>query len=195
LRELARGEAPRPLNAALRLGLWMGKDDAEANAMYELARTLGFTKNGAEALAHIASRKDCWAFARHIVERIGCSVRTFQRWVAKGKSLGLVHTYRGKKTEVPPGANAPIECGWCHRIVVGRGLARQERARANDEARARWLTNLVRRQTVPLELRKLAENARNPPPRRPPPGVSTSDWLEAELAELARAKQRDGPSS
>lgn len=189
----ARGEAHARLNAALRLGLWMGKDDAEANAGYALARELGMSKTRAEAYAHVASRKDMWAFARTIAERVDCSVRTFQRMVAQAKSLGLLFTFRGKKTETPPGADGPIPCGWCHRIIVGRGLARQERASANAEARVRWLTHLVRRQSVPLELRKLADRARAPRPRRPPPGVSTQEWIEAELAELARAKQRDGP--
>lgn len=183
------------MNAAFRLGLWMGPDDAEANAMYERARELGMSKNRAEALAHVASRKDNWAFARTFAERCGFSVRTFQRSIAQGKSLGLVLTFRGKKREVPPGAEGPIVCGWCHRIVVGRGRARADRARENAEARARWLTNLVRRKTQPLELRKLAKQARNPTPRRPPPGMSTSEWLDAELGELAAAKQRDGPST
>jgi hypothetical protein len=183
------------VNAAVRrLGLWTGNDDAEANWMYQRARELGVTKNQAEALADVASRPDSWEFARKISERLGFSVRTFQRAMARGKSLGLVRTFRGKKRETPPGADGPIPCGWCHRLVVGRGRARVERAREQAEARARWLTNIVRRQTVPLELRRLAVRARNPEPRRPPSGMSTSEWLEAELAELAAAKQRDGPT-
>ena len=120
--ERARREAPGRLNAALRLGVWIGPDWTEAQAMYERARELGMSKSRAEALAHVASRKDLWAFARYVAERIGCSVRTFQRAITQGKSLGLVRTARGKKTEVPPGANAPIACGWCHRWTVGRNL-------------------------------------------------------------------------
>lgn len=169
----------------------MGPDWAEAQAAYARARAAGMSKARAEALGHVASRDDCWAFARSIAERVGVSRRTIQRAFAQGTALGMVRTARAKKGEVPPGASKPFECGWSHRWIIGRGLAGRLYNEAIARARAAWLARVAQRQKVPSSV---AELARKPAPRRPPPGVNTQAWLEAELAERDRARQRDGPA-
>jgi DNA-binding transcriptional MocR family regulator len=186
------------VNAAVLLppGVWIGPDDAEARSAYARARELGLTKSRAEAVAHVASRDDLWAFARTIAERIGCSRRTVQRAFAQAKALGLMRSARGKKGEVPRGAREALPCGFCHRWVIGKGLAGAAIQRAVSEARARWLLNFGRRQSVPKSDRELERSARDPQPRRPPAGTFAQklEWLDRELAELAERKSRDGPA-
>jgi AraC-like DNA-binding protein len=170
----------------------MGPHDAEARDAYARAREFGLSKARAEAFAHVASRKDLWAFARKIAERVGCSRRTVQRGFAQAKALGLMRTARGKKGEVPPGANAPLPCGFCHRFITGRGLAGAQLHRAISEVRTRWILNFNRRQKAPKSDRALARAE----PRRPPPGTMAEKlaWLDRELADLANRKTRDGPA-
>lgn len=175
-----------------RLGFWLGPDWTEAQAAYERARALGMSKARAEAIGHVASREDCWAFARTIALRVGVHVRTVQRAFAEAKALGMLRTARAKKGEVPKGASAAFACGWSHRWIIGRGLAGHAWKAAIDKARLRWLGSLVKRSSVPASERELA--ARAPEVRRPPRGMSTREWLERELAELAEHAARAGPS-
>lgn len=173
----------------------MGPDFAEAQRTYLRAREAGMSRTQAMVLGQAGSRKDLWAFARQIARHTDCSVRTVQRAFALGGALGLSRTARGKKDEVPPGANQPIPCGWSHRWIVGRGLGGAMREAAINKDRARWMTNFVARQNKPSELVTYAQRAKSPEPRRrPPPGMSTAEWLERELAELAERKSRDGPA-
>jgi hypothetical protein len=172
----------------------LGPDYAEAQRTYIRAREAGMSHVRALILSHVGSRKDLWAFAREIARRVGCCIRTVQRALAEGASLGLVRCHRGKKDEVPPGANKPIPCGWSHRFIVGRGLGGAMLHAAISAARTRWMTRVVARQHVPAETRELAARLNDPkPPRRPPPGVSTLEWLKRELGELVERKSRDGP--
>lgn len=179
-------------NVALRrLGFWIGGDWTEAQAAYERARELGMSKARAEAIGHVASCEDCWAFAATIARRVGVHVRTIQRAFAEGRAFGLMRSARAKKGEVPPGASSAFACGWSHRWIIGRGLAGAAWKAAIDKARVRWLGSLVKRAHVPASESSLA--ARAPEVRRPPRGVSTREWLERELAELAERNARAGP--
>lgn len=113
-----------------------------------------------------------------------------------------MRVHRAKKGTWPKLATNPeaFKFGWSHRWVVGKGLAGSQLQRAIGEARARWLTNFERRQSKPKSQAELERKARNPEPRRPPPGLDAAQrvaWLnqemDRELAELAR-KPRDGPT-
>ena len=175
-----------------RLGFWLGPDWTEAQAAYERARALGMSKARAEAIGHVASREDCWAFASSIAARVGVHVRTIQRAFAEGKAFGLMRTARAKKHEIPPGASSAFACGWSHRWIIGRGLAGAAFKAAVDKARVRWLGSLVKRSTIPKSERALASRGA-PETRRPPRGMSTREWIDRELAELA--ERTTGPPS
>ena len=62
--------------------------------------------------------RDPWIFQSSIAERLGCSVRTVQRWLHAFREAGLLQCWRGKKRETPPGASGPIRCGFSHRALT-----------------------------------------------------------------------------
>jgi DNA-binding Lrp family transcriptional regulator len=62
--------------------------------------------------------KDAWIFQRSIAEKLGCSVRTVQRWLREFRDLGLLKCFRCKKGERPPKMPHPIWCGWSHRVLT-----------------------------------------------------------------------------
>ena len=176
--------------ASRRHGFWDGPDWLEAERVFELCVTAGMTTKRAFMLAHVASWKDAWGFAKHFAERAGGSVRTFFRMLAEAKAKGFARTARAKKNEVPPGGGGPLVCGWSHRWIIGRGLTLEQRAPELHKARLRWMTHLAARKRKPRELIELAE--RKPQPRQAPRGMSKLDWLNAELAKLPKPP-RDGP--
>jgi hypothetical protein len=94
-------------------------------------------------IGEIGSFRDCWEFRKKIAKVVGCSVRTVQRAITQGKSLGLVGVARAKKTEIPPGAARPVECGWSHRWTIGWGKVGRVVDEAIAQARARWITRSV----------------------------------------------------
>jgi hypothetical protein len=163
----------------------------EAERVFELCIAAGMTTGRAFGIAHMASWPDAWGFAKHFAKRAGTCVRTLFRALAEAKSFGFMRTARAGKNEVPKGAGGPLVCGWSHRWVIGRGLTLEQRAPELHKARLRWMTHLAARKQKPRELVGLAE--RKPRPRTPPPGVSSLDWLNAMLGELAPKRPREGP--
>jgi hypothetical protein len=149
----------------------------EARAAYERARTAGLSAARSLVLGCIASFKQGWAFRRTLAAHTGVSIRTVQRGITQARSLGLLGTARAKPDEVPPGANAPIRCGWSHRWIVGWGLAVDRAKEAVERARLRRLAKL------------------DEPPKRPRTPAQRRTWtpeeLDAELARLSRTKPPD----
>ena len=172
---------------------WQGKDWREALATLETALRAGMTPGRALSLGHVASWADNWTFARHLAERAGVSLRTFQRAIAQAKSLGMLETWRGKKREKPPKSKHEVPCGWCHRVIVGRGLSPQARVPLVARARLTWNVRLSRRQQKPVELVALAEQRTRLQPRKPPPGANPLDWLNQQLEALNAKPPRAGP--
>jgi hypothetical protein len=180
----------------------MGSDWRVAQQLYWQARELGVSKMRAESIAHVASRKDCWDFARNVAARVGCHRRTFQRAMAQARAFGWIEIFRGKKGERPKGKGGkpvgPFPCGFSHRLVVGRDMARSAYIAEVARARLRYQAGALARTMRFKEARTLAQQARRPEPRRPPPGMSTLEWIESELGERrdrdeARPPPRDGP--
>jgi hypothetical protein len=127
------------------------------------------------ALGVVASFKDGWMFRPKIAAWVGCSVRTVGRSFEQGRSEGLLRTARGKKNEVPPGAKAPLWCGFTHRWLPGWGLAGKAVGVEVAKNKARFLARrVVKSKPMPI--------ARAPERRR---------WTAAELdAELDRLAAR-----
>ncbi len=180
----------------------MGPDWQIAQQLYWQAREKGLSKNLAESIAHVASRKVCWDFARNIAARIGCSRRTFQRGMAAGKSFGWIDSKRAKKGERPKGKGGklvgPFWHGFTNRFVIGRNMARVAYVAEVARAQLRYRAGALARTMRFHEARSFAARARNAEPRRPPPGMSTLEWIESELKERAerdeaRPPARDGP--
>jgi hypothetical protein len=158
----------------------MGPHVSEASAAFRRGRVAGMTATRALVVGHIASHRDCWAFRRRIAERIGCSVRTVQRAITQALSLGLVGVARAKKTEVPPGLDRPVECGWSHRWTIGWGRAGAAVKHAIETARAKWMVRVAARTTT-----KPADSPKRREAR--PARTWTADELDAELARVAAA--------
>lgn len=89
-----------------------------------------------------------WLFQANIARRVGCCVRTVQRWLAFFRDEGLLRCWRGSNRETPPGARGPVTCGFSNRALTAwhavgerfRELVAQykaERARKADERKAR----------------------------------------------------------
>ena len=76
-------------------------------------------------------------FQSNIAERVGCSVRTVQRWLAQFRELGLLQCWRGKRREVPPGASGPIRCGFSNRAMTAWHAAGAAFRRAVENIQAR----------------------------------------------------------
>jgi DNA-binding transcriptional MocR family regulator len=103
--------------------VYLGPDHLEARYAEQRARETGLSALRAKVVGQLASFRDAWAFRRSLAKAVGCSIRTVQRAITEARSEGLVGVARAKKTEVPPGKDRPIPCGWSHRWTIGRGLA------------------------------------------------------------------------
>ena len=123
--------------------MWLGPVPSEARAVFQRARESGMSPPRALVIGHIGSQREMWAFRRTIAAAVGCAVRTVGRAIRQAKEAGLINTWRAKKNEVPPGAKAPIPCGWSHRTVLGWGQAGQAVKDAVHAARARWLVKVA----------------------------------------------------
>lgn len=122
----------------------------QAREGYAFAVSEGFRGFGPLVYAELMSwGKDAWIFQSTIARKLGCSVRTVQRWLHAFRDSGLLRCWRGKKREIPPGVAHPVTCGFSHRVLtqwaaVGsrfRELREQlaaERARKADERRKRY---------------------------------------------------------
>lgn len=89
--------------------------------------------------------RDPWIFQSSIAERLGCSVRTVQRWLHAFREAGLLQCFRGKKREVPPGASGPIRCGFSHRVLTAWHAAKSAFRNAVEEIKARRSARLKAR--------------------------------------------------
>ena len=152
---------------------YLGPDSGEGRHAEQRAREAGLSLVRARIVGNIASNRDVWAFRSSIARHIGCSVRTVARALKQAVEEGLIRVHRGKRDEVPPGANAPIPCGWSHRWFVARGLA----AAAAIAAIAAAKLAAVARRTV------LPQKHLRPPAPRPEHRRWTSAELDAELAK------------
>lgn len=185
--------------------MWPGPATIEARAAYERARCGGLSAARSLVLGCIASWKDCWAFRASLAAHTGLSVRTVQRAITQGKLCGLLGVGRAKKDEIPPGAEAPIPCGWSHRWTIGWGQAVEAAREAVAQTRlARMVKAAMRAKAQPSagEARKRQWTALeidaelDPPPApiygpRPPPRAPrqwTALEIDDELERLARVK-------
>lgn len=171
---------------------YLGSDWGTARYAEARAREAGLSALRAAVVGDIASFKDGWVFRSKLAAENDCSVRTVQRAITQAKGEGLIGVARAAKTEVPPGAKAPIPCGWSHRWTIGRELA-------GDELRAA----IARAKLAQLTRRTLAAPPGVPhAPKQAPaaPRRYTPDELDAELQRLAdvaiaatEARARAGP--
>ena len=99
--------------------LFGGSFQRAAKEGYAFAVGEGFRGFGPLVYAELMSwGKDAWLFQSTIARKLGCSVRTVQRWLHEFRELGLLKCFRGKKGEVPPGVKSPISCGFSHRVLT-----------------------------------------------------------------------------
>jgi hypothetical protein len=180
--------------------LWTGKDQNEGRAAYHRAREAGMSITRSMVIGEIATYKDCWRFRRTIARTIGCCVRTVQRAFTQAKELGLIGVHRAKKGEIPPrgeddpNAGKPIDCGWSHRYIIGRGLAGPALHVAINAARAKWITRQIVqvKSSMPLPRRASSPTiARSTLPKR----KFTAAELDAELERMPPPppNAREGP--
>jgi hypothetical protein len=119
-----------------------GQFKHQAREAYAFAVGEGMRGFGPIIYAELTSYgRDPWIFQSSIAERLGCSVRTVQRWLYAFRAAGLLECWRGKKKEIPPGASGPIRCGFSHRALTAWHAAGSafraavERIKAKREAR------------------------------------------------------------
>lgn len=155
---------------------WPGPFASEARAAYQRSRELGMSAGRALVLGCIGSFKQCWQFRRSLAEYTGLSVRTVQRAITQGKSLGLCGAQRAKPNEVPPGRSLPLPCGWSHRWIVGWGLAMDAAKAAVERARLRRVERAAAKGIAVRPKRTETASQR----------AWTAAELDAELARLAR---------
>lgn len=148
-------------------------------------------------MACLATRRDNWTFRKNIAEVVGCCVRTVGRGFRDARERGLMNAWRGKKGEIPPGAKAPLKCGWSHRTVYGWGQRPAERRREIEEARARWLVHEAQKALPKPPKVRVDGSTMDPPGRRRAPRTRgprmTSEQIDAALAELERQKREAEP--
>jgi hypothetical protein len=86
---------------------------------YAFAVSEGFRGFGPAVYAELMSwGKNPWLFQSSMAKRLGCSVRTVQRWLARYRDAGLLQCFRSKKNETPPGAKGPVSCGFSNRVLT-----------------------------------------------------------------------------
>lgn len=167
---------------------WPGPAIAEARAAYERARTTGLSAARSLVVACIASFRDGWMFRRGLAEHTGLSVRTVQRAITQAKEEGLIGVARARTTEIPPGLQRPLPCGWSHRWTIGWGQAFEAAKDAVARTKvARVIKAAARAVAAPI-VRKTQQSPR-------PPRKWTAEELDAELAriELARVETVQAP--
>lgn len=172
--------------ASRRHGFWAGPEYEEAERVFELCLRAGMTVARSFVVAHIASFENGWIFTSTLAKICRLSRRTVFRAIAEARRLGILGTGRNKHGVRPPHAKGPIRCGYSNRWIYGRGLSIEARAPQIGGARVRWMKSFLARTHKPKSLRELA--AREPQRRSPPSGMTTVEWLDAELA-----KQRGPP--
>lgn len=115
-----------------------GKFQQSGREGYAFAVAEGFRGNGPAIYAELMSYgRDPWIFQSSLAERLGCSVRTIQRWLHRFREAGLLQCWRGKPREVPPGASGPIRCGFSHRALTAWHAAGAAFRKAVESIKAR----------------------------------------------------------
>lgn len=152
--------------------LWPGPDQYEANLAFQRVISAGLGPTRALVAGYIASFRDCWTFQAKIGQFINRSIRTVQRCLVDLSKFGFIERHRSKKREIPPGATAPLPCGWSHRWAVGKGLAKEACQRAINLARAIKL--------LPGAFTRKRRKPSDPPAR---PRRWTVEEIEAEMAK------------
>lgn len=126
--------------------MWMGPDNVEARAGYGRAKEAGLNELRARIFGSFASFKNCWAYRSSVAKFYGCSTRTVQRVITQTKHLGMLEVHRSKQGERPPNWPRDLpapDCGFSHRMVVGRGEAPRVARQMIESARARMLAKLA----------------------------------------------------
>lgn len=96
-----------------------GRFQNAAKEGYAFAVDQGFHGFGPLIYAELMSYgKDAWVFQSSIAAKLGCHVRTVQRWLRRFRDEGLLQCFRSKKGEIPPLAEHPISCGFSHRVLT-----------------------------------------------------------------------------
>jgi hypothetical protein len=140
-----RGRVDVGLLRGLQPLIYAGGDQLGGRFAEARARELGLPAMRAHVLGHVGSFRDGWLFRAELARRARCSVRTAQRAITQGKLEGLLGVARGGKNEIPPGARAPIPCGWSHRWTIGRELRGAAMLAAVQQAKAAALARRVAR--------------------------------------------------
>ena len=129
-----------------------GKFKDAAREAYEFARAEGMRGFGPLIHAELTSYgRDPWIFQSSIAERLGCSVRTVQRWLYAFRAAGLLQCWRGKPKETPPGASGPIRCGFSHRALTAWHAAGSAFRRAVENIKAKREARILARAARPRE--------------------------------------------
>lgn len=100
---------------------------------------------------------------------------------------------RAKQGEAPPGAKAPIDCGFSHRWIIGWGEAGKNAAKriaaAVERARMRRVLSVV-------DSKQAARTRRSPMDPKPQTANQRRQWtveeLDAELERIARERTDRG---
>jgi len=172
--------------------IWAGPFQTEGIAAYQRARDAGMSPLRASALGHVGSFKDCWTFRNALAKMARASLRTIGRALAQGRELGLIGTARGGKHETPPGAKAPITCGFSHRWTIGWGKAGQVVQDAIAAARAAFeQRRLVRLACAAVRPAEPPKPTGQPRSQSAPRRRWTSDELDAELAKTGPPDKPD----
>lgn len=114
--------------------------------------------------------KNPWIFQSNIAERVGCKVRTVQRWLHEFRERGLLQCWRGKRREVPPGAKGPIRCGFSNRAMTAWHAAGAAFRKMVENIKARREQRLKDRQARARGRRMTAEEIEAEMLRRYGPG-------------------------
>lgn len=169
---------------------WLGQDHVAARVQLQRARDVRIPALQALALANVASFEDGWVFRKTIAKHLGCSVKTVQRGLNRGKKEGLCGIARAKPGEKPRGwkGQEPPWCGFSHRWMTARDAvgeaARAAIAWAKATALARAATAATTAVARRVLERKREQSAEQLEQRRA--------LLRAQAAELVAA-ERESP--
>lgn len=134
---------------------WIGGDHVAARVQAQRAREAGMSALQALALGNVASFDDGWVFRKTIAQHLGCSIKTVQRGLNRGKAEGLLGIARAKKGEIPKGRKHPLNCGWSHRWMIARDMVGNAARAAIAWARAQAIARKQRAVARELERRTL----------------------------------------
>ena len=113
---------------------------------YAFAAAEGFRGFGPAIYGELMSYgRDPWVFQSTIAEAVNCSLRTVARWLQRFREAGLLECWRGGKREIPPGAKAPLKCGWSHRSLTQWHAAGAAFRRAVENIKVRRAERLAAR--------------------------------------------------